>query len=70
MWKPVSTELESYKIQNVFGAKFDRCYESENYFESEANAIKAIEKHKAECRENRKEWITSNRKPKKSITYM
>lgn len=70
MWKPISTELESYEVQNVFGAKFDRCYDSENYFESEADAIKAIEKHKKEFRENRKEWVESTRKPKKSIKYL
>ena len=69
-WKPISTELESYKVQNLFGAKFDRCYESENYFKSEADAVKAIEEHKEVCRKNRKEWITSNRKPKKSIKYL
>lgn len=70
MWKPVSTNLKSFKTENIFGATFDHCYDDEKFFDSYANAIKAIEKHKEKCRKNRKEWITSNRKPKKSITYM
>jgi len=70
VWKPVKYKIQTYETQNVFGATFTNYYDSAEYFTSEDDAIKEIEKHKIECAKNRKEWTTKKSKEKATIKYL
>jgi hypothetical protein len=69
-WRPVKTELKSYKYQNMFGAKLTNYYSDEVWFINEQAAEDAIEDHKLELRANRKEWFEISKPSNKISRYL
>lgn len=70
VWKPITFETHSYEAQNIFGAKWKEYYINESNFESEEDAVNAIENHKIEWKQNRQKWLEPSRKTKPIIKYL
>jgi len=69
-WKPVETTTDSYKIQNIFGAKFDHYYDIEVTYGSERDAVHAIENHKKTITRNRNIFFQRPIKKIKQVKYI
>jgi hypothetical protein len=69
-WVAVDTESHSYKSQNMFGAKYDSYYSTDVRYETEEEALKAIEYHKKEVLRNRNRFFERPKKDEKKIKYV
>lgn len=69
-WKTMETKYHTYKSQNIFGAEIGGGYSTDVTYESEDKAIEAINEHKAEFRENRREWFERPKRKKEKVNYI
>ena len=69
-WLPLDTISDSYKTQNIFGAKYREYYETDVTYNSESFAMEAIEKHKKELKDERYDFFRFKTRKNSIIKYV
>lgn len=67
-WRPIKETIESYEVQNLFGATRKHMYDKEVYFKSEEDAKRAISAHREELKNNLN-LLFKFSKEKRNISY-
>ena len=65
IWSAVSTESHTFKTQNIFGAKGEEYYSTDEYYKTEEEAKFSIDSHKKKSEREREEFF--KRPEKKNI---
>jgi hypothetical protein len=69
-WMPINETYHKYESQNLFGATYDSHYTNDVTYSDKTKAVEAIEKHRAEIKENRDEWFSRPEKEIKHVDYI